>query len=86
MLAEELDAQRLELANTQYYGWAVANQGALMPTREQLERGEEAVQPLPRARRPADHRPLGAPGPARGPAQAVHGRLGADHDRRRAER
>src|SRR5829696_3763861 len=43
-LAEQLDAQRLELANTQYYGWAVANQGALMPTRAQLERGEAAVQ------------------------------------------
>jgi pyrroloquinoline quinone biosynthesis protein E len=43
-LAEELDAQRLELANTQYYGWAVVNQQALLPTREQLERGEEAVQ------------------------------------------
>jgi PqqA peptide cyclase len=42
-LAEELDAQRLELANTQYYGWAVVNQQALLPTREQLERGEEAV-------------------------------------------
>jgi len=43
-LAEELDAQRLELANTQYYGWAVLNQDALMPTRAQLERGEAAVQ------------------------------------------
>src|ERR687884_343569 len=43
-LAEELGAQRLQLANTQYYGWAVVNQRALMPTREQLERGEEAVQ------------------------------------------
>jgi PqqA peptide cyclase len=43
-LAEELDAQRLELANTQYYGWAALNQKALMPTRAQLERGEEAVQ------------------------------------------
>ena len=43
-LAEELDAQRLELANTQYYGWAVVNQDALLPTRAQLERGEEAVQ------------------------------------------
>jgi pyrroloquinoline quinone biosynthesis protein E len=42
-LAEELGAQRLELANTQYYGWAVVNQQALMPTRAQLERGEEAV-------------------------------------------
>ena len=42
-LAEELDAQRLELANTQYYGWAVVNQRALLPTRAQLARGEEAV-------------------------------------------
>src|SRR5919199_675832 len=43
-LAEELDAQRLELANTQYYGWAALNQQALMPTPAQLERGEAAVQ------------------------------------------
>ena len=43
-LALDLGAQRLELANTQYYGWAVINQDALMPTCEQLERGEEAVQ------------------------------------------
>src|SRR5687768_8415951 len=43
LLAEELGAQRLELANTQYYGWAVVNQEALLPTRAQLERGEEAV-------------------------------------------
>jgi pyrroloquinoline quinone biosynthesis protein E len=42
-LALELGAQRLELANTQYYGWAVVNQDALLPTRAQLERGEEAV-------------------------------------------
>jgi pyrroloquinoline quinone biosynthesis protein E len=43
-LALEFGAQRLELANTQYYGWAVVNQEALMPTREQLRRGEKAVQ------------------------------------------
>ncbi|MBV9050064.1 MAG: pyrroloquinoline quinone biosynthesis protein PqqE [Solirubrobacterales bacterium] len=42
-LALDLGAQRLELANTQYYGWAVANQKALLPTWEQLRRGEEAV-------------------------------------------
>jgi len=42
-LALELGAQRLELANTQYYGWAVPNQAALMPTRDQLERAEQAV-------------------------------------------
>jgi pyrroloquinoline quinone biosynthesis protein E len=42
-LAEELGARRVELANTQYHGWAYLNRAALMPTREQLERGEEAV-------------------------------------------
>ncbi len=42
-LALDLGAQRLELANTQYYGWAVVNQDALMPSFEQLRRGEEAV-------------------------------------------
>src|SRR5919198_2027211 len=43
-LALELGAQRLELANTQYYGWAVANQAALMPSWGQLRRAEDAVQ------------------------------------------
>ena len=43
-LALDLGAQRLELANTQYYGWAAKNQAALMPSWEQLRRGEEAVQ------------------------------------------
>jgi pyrroloquinoline quinone biosynthesis protein E len=42
-LALALDAQRLELANTQYYGWAALNQAALLPCREQVRRGEEAV-------------------------------------------
>ena len=42
-LAEELGARRLELANTQYHGWAVVNRQALMPTREQIEAGEQAV-------------------------------------------
>ncbi|MFZ0089731.1 MAG: pyrroloquinoline quinone biosynthesis protein PqqE [Solirubrobacteraceae bacterium] len=43
-LALDLGAQRLELANTQYYGWAVANLQALAPTYDQLRRGEAAVQ------------------------------------------
>src|SRR5712692_6872547 len=42
-MAEELGARRLELANTQYQGWAVINRAALMPTREQIEEGERAV-------------------------------------------
>ena len=37
-LAEELGAQRLEIANVQYYGWALANRDALLPTRAQLDR------------------------------------------------
>jgi pyrroloquinoline quinone biosynthesis protein E len=37
-LAERLRADRLELANTQYLGWALANRAALLPTREQLDR------------------------------------------------
>jgi PqqA peptide cyclase len=35
-LAERLEAERLELANTQYYGWAFRNRAALLPTREQI--------------------------------------------------
>lgn len=35
-LAEALGAQRLELANTQYYGWAHKNRFHLLPTREQV--------------------------------------------------
>jgi pyrroloquinoline quinone biosynthesis protein E len=40
-LAESLGAERLELANTQYYGWAFKNRGALLPSREQIERAVE---------------------------------------------
>jgi pyrroloquinoline quinone biosynthesis protein E len=36
-LAASLGADRLELANTQYYGWALANRQALMPTRAQVD-------------------------------------------------
>jgi pyrroloquinoline quinone biosynthesis protein E len=37
-LAEEMNADRLELAATQYAGWALLNRGALLPTQEQLDR------------------------------------------------
>jgi len=37
-LAERLDADRLELANTQYLGWALENREALLPSRAQLDR------------------------------------------------
>ncbi|HXR49133.1 MAG TPA: pyrroloquinoline quinone biosynthesis protein PqqE [Candidatus Limnocylindrales bacterium] len=35
-LAEGLEAERLELANAQYYGWAFQNRAALLPTRKQI--------------------------------------------------
>ena len=34
---EQLEPERIEIAHTQYYGWALANRAALMPTREQVE-------------------------------------------------
>jgi pyrroloquinoline quinone biosynthesis protein E len=36
-LARALDADRLELANAQYDGWALVNRAALLPAREQLD-------------------------------------------------
>lgn len=43
-MAESMGAERLELANTQYYGWALLNRDYLMPDREALERAEQEVQ------------------------------------------
>ena len=42
-LAEELEADRIELANTQYYGWARLNRDGLLPSQAQLERAEAVV-------------------------------------------
>jgi pyrroloquinoline quinone biosynthesis protein E len=39
-LAEEFGAHRLELANTQFYGWAFRNKESLLPTRAQLDAAE----------------------------------------------
>lgn len=43
-LAWDLGADYVELANTQYHGWAYHNRAALMPTREQIRRAEETTQ------------------------------------------
>ena len=40
-LAETLGAERVELANAQFYGWASLNRAALLPTRQQVERARE---------------------------------------------
>jgi pyrroloquinoline quinone biosynthesis protein E len=40
-LAETLGAERIELANVQFYGWAFLNRAALLPSREQVDRARE---------------------------------------------
>src|SRR5271154_7152849 len=40
---EQLAPERMEIAHTQYYGWALQNRAALLPTRVQLEKAVEAV-------------------------------------------
>lgn len=43
-MALALGAEYLELANTQYYGWALQNRAQLLPTRAELEAAEAVVQ------------------------------------------
>ena len=43
-LAVEVGAMRMEVAHVQYYGWAMANRAALMPTREQVKRSLQIVE------------------------------------------
>lgn len=45
-LAVEMGAARVEIAHVQYYGWALKNRGALMPTWPQVERAVAAVNSL----------------------------------------
>ena len=40
---EQLAPERMEIAHTQYYGWALRNRAALLPTRAQLDRAVEVV-------------------------------------------
>ena len=43
-MADRLGAQYVELANTQYYGWALLNREQLLPSRAQVERAEQVTQ------------------------------------------
>lgn len=45
-LALSLGASRIEIAHVQYYGWALKNRAALMPSREQVEQAATAVAEL----------------------------------------
>ena len=43
-MAEDIGVDYLELANIQYYNWALLNREELLPTREQIAHAERAVQ------------------------------------------
>jgi pyrroloquinoline quinone biosynthesis protein E len=45
-LALALGASRVEIAHVQYYGWALKNRAALMPTREQVDEAVRQVELL----------------------------------------
>lgn len=45
-LALSLGAGRVEIAHVQYYGWALKNRAALMPTREQVDQAVGLVEQL----------------------------------------
>src|ERR1043166_9592657 len=42
-MAETLRAERIEVANVQFYGWAFQNRAALLPTHEQVTRAREVA-------------------------------------------
>ena len=76
-LAVALEADRLEVAHVQYYGWALANRAALLPSRRQLDIATATVE--------------AARGRLAGrlvidyvvPAKSVHGRLGPAFSQRK---
>jgi pyrroloquinoline quinone biosynthesis protein E len=45
-MALDMGASRVEIAHVQYYGWALKNRAALMPTREQVDEAVARIEPL----------------------------------------
>ena len=75
-LAERMGAEYVELANTQYYGWAWLNRAQLMPTREQLRKAEEDPGAVPRAARAEDENLLRRARLFRDPSEGLYERTG----------
>lgn len=40
---EQMNPERVEIAHTQYYGWALINRAVLMPTRAQVDKAVEVI-------------------------------------------
>ena len=75
-MAVDLDADRLEVANVQYYGWALKNRAALMPTLEQIEETSRIVEEARDAAEGRARDRLCGAGLLRAAAEEMHGRLG----------
>jgi len=72
--------RRLEVAHTQYYGWALANRAALMPPRKEVD---ESIAVVEEARTRLEGElviDMVVPRLLRALSQALRGRLGADRD------
>jgi pyrroloquinoline quinone biosynthesis protein E len=81
-LAHRLGARRLEIAHTQYHGWAYRNRHALMPTIEQVKAASAVAKAATERLKGVLAIDYVTPGPPRALPEALHGRLGP----RRAER
>ena len=78
-LCIELEADDVELATCQFYGWAFLNREGLLPTREQIARAEQVVA--------EPHQPaVRHPGLLRGTPERLYGRLGIDFPQRHSGR
>ena len=75
-MAVDLDADRLEVANVQYYGWALKNRAALMPTLAQIEETSRIVEEAAGAAEGHPRHRLRGAGLLRAAAEEMHGRLG----------
>ena len=85
-MALALGARRLEIAHVQYYGWALANRAALLPSRRQLDEATAVVEAArERLKGVLDHR-LCRAGLSWRAAEILHGRLGPPVPQRHAVR
>ena len=75
-LALSLGASRVEIAHVQYYGWALKNRAALMPTREQASEAVRTGRDAARATSRPDRHRCGGARLLRALSQAMRRRLG----------
>ncbi len=77
-MADRFGAEYVELANTQYYGWAWHNRAQLLPSRAQVERAEETTRRFRESRRGPHENLLRRSGLLRAQAESLHERARID--------